>query len=221
MPLPRPVAPRRTSAVVAGVLATWFLAAPATAQPACDAETGVRVVVDQGPLGGGVRTHCAEDGADLPVAEVLADVGVEVTWVQRYPGAFVCRLDGRPRDLPCADTPPADRFWGLFRAGPGESAWTYSAEGAGSLRVPAGGAVGWRFQDGGELEPPRRAPVAGDEDVAAGPADDEAESGSTTDDAGGGEDRSDSAAGSRTTVVALLVVGVLGAAALLARRRST
>ena len=128
--------------------------APATAHPECDLDNDVRLVVDNGPLRGGVNVQCVEDAADLTVAEVMAAAGVEVTWVQRYPGAFVCRLDGRPADLPCADTPPADRFWGLFWAAVDDRSWTYATEGAGSLQVPGGGTVGWRFQDGGGREEP-------------------------------------------------------------------
>lgn len=196
------------------MLAPCVLAAPATAQPRCGQDSGVRVVVDQGPLGGGTRSYCAPEGGDRPVSQLLADVGVDVTWVQRYPGTFVCRLDGRPRDLRCADTPPPDRYWGLFWARRGQTGWTYSSEGAGSLRVAAGGAVGWRFQDGGDLEPPDLTPgvqQAGDTPGSASePADDDEQS---TTDGGAGDD------GSSLTLVALLVAAVLGAAGLLVRRR--
>lgn len=155
MPPPGSTSRRRAAAtvLVAAVLGSLVPAGPAVAA-GCAQGTGVRVVVDRGPLGGGVTQRCVADGADRPVADVMAAAGVEITWVQRYPGAFVCRLDGRPQDLPCADTPPSDRYWGLFWAAPGDRTWTYATAGAGSLSVPSGGAVGWRFQDGGAREDP-------------------------------------------------------------------
>jgi hypothetical protein len=187
---------------------------PAAARAACDAPDDVRVVVDRGPIGGEVAVRCADGGADRPVAEVMATAGVEITWVQRYPGAFVCRLDGQPQDLPCADTPPGDRFWGLFWAAPGDRSWTYATEGAGSLRVPGGGAVGWRLQDGGTREEPAHAlspsaAVAGADRQDAGGA----AAGEGGDDAG----TTDMA----TTGSGLLLIAALGVGALVVvgRRR--
>lgn len=155
------------SAVVSATAAAGFLTltvaqaqaqdqAPAQAQgqePSLSACAGVRVVVDPGPLGGGIARRCVEEDGDRSAAALTEQAGVAVTWVQRYPG-FVCRLAGRPSDLRCAETPPSDGYWGLFWAGPGDSVWTYSTQGAGSLTVPRGGAVGWRFQDGGRRDDP-------------------------------------------------------------------
>lgn len=209
---------RRAAAtlVVVVALGAFVHPGPAAAHPECDPETGVRVVVDQGPLSGGANVRCVEDGADRPVAEVMAEAGVEITWVQRYPGALVCRLDGRPRDLPCADTPPPDRYWGLFWAGPGDRRWTYAAEGAGSLTVPGGGAVGWRFQDGRERKDPAHA-------LDALPLD--GGSGGTTDSAGTQDPPSDQAgdevAGSRSTLMGLLLVAGLCVGGFLVVRRRT
>ena len=59
-------------------------------------------------------------------------------------------------------------YWGLFWSDGRSGTWTYASVGVGSLRVPAGGFIGWRFQDGGARSapgvtpclraPPRRRP---------------------------------------------------------------
>jgi hypothetical protein len=156
-----------TTAALGAVVAagSLLLAAPAAGGDLCDPTRGVRVVVDHGPLSAGVHTRCVADGAGKSAAEVTEDAGFEITWVQRYRGSFVCRLGGRPRDLQCADTPPADRYWGLFHAAPGDQSWTFAAQGAASWTAPAGGVVGWRFQNDGERVGPavERGAMPGDE----------------------------------------------------------
>ncbi len=144
-----------TAALCAVTPAAAAAAGSSTENQGCEPGSGgIAVVLDPGPLGGDVTTRCVPGGAGLSAAEVTRDAGVEVTWVGRYRGTFVCRLQGLPADLPCANTPPDDRYWGLFWAEPGDRSWTYSTSGAGSLVLPAGGTVGWRFQDGGEQEVP-------------------------------------------------------------------
>src|SRR5690606_40980530 len=73
-------------------LALLTVALPAVAAP-CPGTDGVTVVVDFGPLGGGVRSGCAP--APGTGFEALAQAGFAVTPVQTNP-AFVCRIDGLP-----------------------------------------------------------------------------------------------------------------------------
>lgn len=118
------------------------------------------VVVDYGPLDGGVEIGCDPEGGGKPAAQVVTDAGFDLHYVSSQPG-FVCRIDGLPGegDEDCADTPPADAFWGLFWSDADPETWSYSNEGAGSLDVPEGGSIGWRFQDGGDREVPSAPPT--------------------------------------------------------------
>lgn len=156
----------RWSKVLAGATLVAVAAAPvAPAGPAaaasgrCSPGTGVTVVVDYGPLGGGVVTGCDPDGAGKSAAEVVTAAGFSLSYVSSQPG-FVCRIDGRPgeADEDCGDTPPPDAYWGLFWSDADPETWVYSSEGAGSLDVPEGGSIGWRFQDGGDRENPSAPP---------------------------------------------------------------
>ncbi len=209
----------------AGVLAATvaLLAVPTTPVSAvgadCDQEHGVRVVVDPGPLGGDVVSRCVPDGGGRPAAEVTDAAGFDLTWVQRYPGAFVCRVEDRPADLDCAVTPPQDRFWGLFTADPAGEAWQFSTQGAASLRVPDGGAIGWRFQDSGRRVPPDPDPTA----VAstAGQAGSQPASASSVDKgAAGASDEEASRAPTWTGLALLAALGATGLMVLAARRRA-
>jgi hypothetical protein len=148
---------RRAAAGVATVGATAVVVlsgAPAHAAPS-SCPDGVAVVVDPGPLGGAPGTGCVAGAGGLTAAEVVQRAGFEVEYAAGQP--FVCRVDGAPgpQQESCSRTPPADAYWGLFwSAGAGE-AWSYSTLGAAALEVPDGGAVGLRFQDGGERDEPR------------------------------------------------------------------
>jgi hypothetical protein len=158
--------PRRglagAAATLAATLVALGLTAPASvaAGGRCAPGTGVTVVVDYGALGGGVVIACVPDGGGKSAAEVVTDAGFDLAYVSSQPG-FVCRIDGRPgeADEDCGDTPPADAYWGLFWSDADPATWAYSSEGAGSLDVPAGGSIGWRFQDGGDREDPGAPPT--------------------------------------------------------------
>jgi LPXTG-motif cell wall-anchored protein len=164
------VATLRTVTVAAAVLGALAPGQPAFGDAAertagrCSPGNGVTVVVDYGPLGapGGERVQrgCDPAGADVPAATVIARAGFPVTYATGQP--FICRIDGRPSpaEESCARTPPQDAYWGLFWADPTSGGWEYSTSGAATLVVPEGGALGLRFQDGGEREEPS-AEVAG------------------------------------------------------------
>lgn len=126
---------------------------------------GVNVVVDFGALGGGVQEACDPRGAGRTAANVLTAAGFSLEFVQREPG-FVCRVDGRP-DTQCVETPPADSYWGLFWADGKSARWRYSALAVGSLRVPAGGTVGFAWQDSTAPAVPRVRPPVGAARAAA------------------------------------------------------
>ncbi len=150
-------------ALLVGLLALLGgpMAGPARSQGgACPDQTGVTVVVDFQSLGGGTVIGCAPG----PVGsgfDALQQAGFGYTTVTTQPG-FVCRIDGRPADRGCADTPPADAFWSYWHADRGGD-WAYSTSGAGS-RTPAPGSVeGWSYNvdpAGPDRTPPRTAPPA-------------------------------------------------------------
>lgn len=133
---------------------------------ACTSSSGVTVVVDFGPLGGGVATRCSPVGSGATGIDALQAAGIPVAGTQRYGLAFVCRLYGEPtsaRTLPggyheqCVNTPPTDAHWDYFKAANGGS-WSYSSTGASGSAVIPGGFEGWRFSEGSRIAP-GRAPV--------------------------------------------------------------
>lgn len=139
-----------TGLVLAAGVATAG-ATPATAAPveaAC--EEGVTVVVDYNELGGEDRTACRPPAA---AADLFDEAGFDLEYVPQL-GDFVCRVTGVPADGPCAGT---DAYWSLWWSD-GETEWTYASLGVTSLEVPAGGAVGFAWHEGGgEADPPDRA----------------------------------------------------------------
>lgn len=152
---------RTTVGLGAGALLLLPMAAapsPASAAPGrCDAGQGVTVVVDYGPLGG-TDLFCDPQGGGKTASALMKAAGVDFEYVSGQP--FVCRIEGLPgpdRES-CSRTPPADAYWGLFWSD-GAPRWTYSSQGVSSLRVPKGGSVGWRFQDGGARENPGPPPT--------------------------------------------------------------
>ncbi len=145
-------------AALLGAAAVTLPAAPAHAA-ACSPGVGVTVVVEFDSLGGGNNVACDPGGAGDPAKVVTERVGFGLDYVASQPG-FVCRVDGKPASDPCQRTPPQDAYWGLFWSD-GKGGWKYSSTSAGSLQVPAGGSIGWRFQDGGATDYPATAPNRG------------------------------------------------------------
>lgn len=142
--------------------------APASVTPVAGAATctsagGVSVVVDFRELGGSTITACAADGGGRSAAEVFASVGVNISYATRQPG-FVCRVQGAPAGDPCVNASPASAYWGLWWADGSKASWTYSSSGVGGLTVPAGGSVGWSWQqdreNSGAVPPDVVPPVA-------------------------------------------------------------
>lgn len=164
---------RRAAALGAVAVASLSLATPAaaaysselvetTGSPAvgCASPASVIVVVDPGPLGGEPAATCAPEGGGSTAAAATVGAGVALAYASGQP--FVCRVDGLPGSdaEDCRGTPPGDGYWALFWAGPEDERWSYSTLGAASLPIPGGGAVAWRFQDGGRREHPAWRPAA-------------------------------------------------------------
>ncbi|WP_139306410.1 hypothetical protein [Nocardioides exalbidus] len=126
----------------------------------CTSGGGVSVVVDFRELGGGILTECAPDGGGKSATAIFQSVGVRLTYATRQPG-FVCRVNDAPAEDPCTNTSPANATWGLWWADGTRASWTYSSSGVGGLTVPAGGSVGWSWQQdrpSGSAVPPGVAP---------------------------------------------------------------
>jgi hypothetical protein len=144
---------------VTGVLAALLLGSAAgvvaasgpAAAAACATGQGVTVVV-------GSKVSCDADGGS-PASGNFKDAGHSLTMVDRQPG-FVCRVDGVPAAASCVNTPPGDAYWGLFWSNGTSGTWTYASQGAGSLKVPAGGWVAFVFQNGGAKTYPGVDPVS-------------------------------------------------------------
>lgn len=128
------------------VVAAVGLGVPTPAEAStCGSAKGVSVVVDFQELGGGVQTFCDAGGAGKTADAQLRDAGHDLTYVQRQPG-FICRIDDEPADDPCVNTPPADAYWSLWWSDGKSGKWSYSSQGASSLKVPEGGYVGMSWQ---------------------------------------------------------------------------
>lgn len=217
-------APRRLALLALLGWALLGFAEPAAATPstgrdgACPPRTGVTVVVDFGPLGGGARVACAVhvpgSGADAVTA-----TGFDLTGVVSQPG-FVCRVDDRPgpADEDCLRTPPADAYWGLFVAARAGEPWTYATVGLDALEPAAGAYVGLRFQDGSGRVPPMRERLAGRAappgPASSGPGTPEADTADTA-----AARREQGGPGALVPVAAALVAALLAATYLMARRR--
>jgi hypothetical protein len=141
-------------AVATLVVAAVGLGVPAPAEAStCGSAQGVSVVVDFHELGGGVQTFCDAGGAGKTADAQLRDAGHDLAYVQRQPG-FICRIDDRPADDPCVNTPPSDAYWSLWWSDGKSGKWSYSSQGASSLKVPAGGYVGMSWQGSDSKAPP-------------------------------------------------------------------
>lgn len=146
------------AATLLGVAAGVVLPASSAHAAACPDASGVTVVVENAALGGGTSVDCVAAGGTATA--LFARAGRTLEYVQRQPG-FVCRVSGRPAPAadPCVNTPPTDRYWGLFWSDGTSGTWTYATLGAGSLTVPAGGFVAFAWQSGSGRNLPDVAPV--------------------------------------------------------------
>jgi len=141
------------AAIVGAAAALVGLAAPAQAA-ACPRGTGVTVVVQGQGLNG---TTCLSGGGRGAVS-AFRDAGYSLSPVQSQPG-FVCQINSRPAS-DCKNTPPKNAYWGLFWSNGKGGGWVYSSQGVGSLTVPKGGWVAFRFQSSSGTSYPSGRPLA-------------------------------------------------------------
>ena len=148
-PPPAELAVSRCPRAGAGALAVGIAAAvtllgpaPPAAAAACSGTSGVTVVVDYGPLGGGVRVSCAPGDPASGLA-ALSAAGYGYSFVPRQPG-LVCQVNSKPN--PCNGA-PTNAYWSYWHASRGGS-WSYSTSGAGTYNPRAGSVEGWAFGAG-------------------------------------------------------------------------
>lgn len=152
----------RALTVAAAVLAVATLMGvspppAAGANGPCPGTTGVTIVVDFHDLGGGIVTRCAPGSPDSGF-KALQAVGMTIDQVLNVPG-FLCRINGKPADDMCVNTPPATAYWSYWRADRGGS-WISNNEGGKTRTPPPGSVDGWSFSSGGKTVPPGIAPPA-------------------------------------------------------------
>jgi hypothetical protein len=110
--------------------------------PDCSTTVGVVVAVDLSPWGGAVERGC---DATLTSALDALQADFTVTGTAQYGDAFICQINGQPAAQTCQSTPPASASWSFWYADVGQSSWTYSSEGAATLRPAAGSVEAWTF----------------------------------------------------------------------------
>lgn len=145
-------------AAIAGLAAAlaWTGApADARARPVsdCTATSDATVVVDFGPFGGPLLRAC---GSTPTTGFTLLNQGGWRTSGTAHDGpAFVCRIGyagfhhgtqyPTPAQQACINTPPANAYWTYWQAGPGQSTWRYSQQGAPTTRPRPGSISLWIF----------------------------------------------------------------------------
>lgn len=111
--------------------------------------------VDATTLHGDVSADCVRAG-DVAV-DLFADAGIDLGFHRRLVD-YVCKVDGLPADADCVGGATPDAYWSLWWA-PRGGEWTYASLGASGLRVPAGGAVLWLWQDDAQRVTPSISPA--------------------------------------------------------------
>lgn len=138
-------------AVAGAVIAYCAIAVPAArvnAAPAsaCNATTGVTVIVDFTHFGGNIERGC-DPGSPGTALAAMQTAGFTTAGTARYGDAFVCRIDGRPspKAEACTDTPSAGASWSFYYARPTDRAWTYSTTGVLSYQPASGTLIAFAF----------------------------------------------------------------------------
>mgnify|MGYP001048565367 CR=1 FL=1 len=165
------------AAALAAAPRTALLASSRGHSGTCTTSRGVSVVVDFRELGGSTLRRCALPdpgqtafrGSGL---DALRAAGLDVTGVDTYGLAVVCRLAGKPsasttltvagRDYreSCRTTPPTGAHWSYWHTSSAKGAWQLSRYGAAGRQVVNGGWEGWSFSLGRTSDPaPRLAPA--------------------------------------------------------------
>jgi hypothetical protein len=150
----------RAAAVLAGLMLialtiTGAGPAAATAKPLslCSAKAGVILAVDFGPWGGPLLRSC---GSTPTTGYALLNQGGWHTAGTEHDGpGFICRISysgyrhdvqyPTPAQQACVQTPPANAYWAFWHAGPGQTSWTYSENGAVGYDPAPGSISLWVF----------------------------------------------------------------------------
>ncbi len=124
---------------------------------ACEAGTGVTMVIDYQELGGGAEVRCftgdPEDGV-----EALRGAGFTFEGPASFSEGAVCRINGRPaadeiiplEDNPtytedCAEFPPANGYWSYWSSADEGQEWSFSQFGIAGTDPDPGDWEGWSF----------------------------------------------------------------------------
>jgi hypothetical protein len=129
--------------------------AAAAARPVsdCTATSGVILAVDFGPWGGPLLRSC---GSTPTTGYALLNQGGWHTVGTEHDGpGFICRISysgyrhdvqyPTPAQQACVQTPPANAYWAFWHAGPGQTSWTYSENGAVGYDPAPGSSSLWVF----------------------------------------------------------------------------
>lgn len=129
--------------------------AAAAARPLqeCTATAGVILAVDFGPWGGPLLRAC--DSTPTTAYAQLNQGGWHTTGTEHDGPGFICRIGysgyrhdvqyPTPAQQPCVQTPPTGAYWAFWQAGPGQTSWTYSEDGATGTHPAPGSVSLWVF----------------------------------------------------------------------------
>jgi hypothetical protein len=131
----------------------------------CD---GVEVEVNFGSMVADQISSCiAFEGEEILAKDALNQAGVEIEGTLTYPDQIVCRVNGLPSATEpleiegqepylesCADMPPEFAYWALWLKADSASQWAYATEGAATLKLTRGQAVGLAFASGDQASTP-------------------------------------------------------------------
>ncbi len=131
----------------------------------CD---GVEVEVNFGSMTADQISSCiAFEGEEILAKDALNQAGVEIEGTLTYPDQIVCRVNGLPSATEpleiegqephleaCADMPPEFAYWALWVKADSASQWEYATEGAATLKLTRGQAVGLAFASGDQAPTP-------------------------------------------------------------------
>lgn len=111
-------------------------------------ESGISVVVDFGTSNANQTIEKCVSNFTGNSWNLLITAGFDVRGTEKYPEAFVCRINMVPdlKSEKCISTPgTTNGSWAYFLAEPGTDSWVYSPYGAASHKAICGSAEGWRF----------------------------------------------------------------------------
>jgi hypothetical protein len=141
-------------------------AAEAAAVPIsqCTTSSGVVLAVDFGHWGGPILRACGS--TPTTGYTLLNQGGWRSSGTQRDGPGFICRIGysgyrgwaafPSAAEQNCVNTPPTTAYWSYWYAGPGQTGWTYSEDGAQSHSPQPGSVDLWAF--GGSGSSPRVSP---------------------------------------------------------------